>query len=171
MVVVPSVAGVAVFHHHTLRVAVIGLVVITPYKLAFSGFRGTPGVAGLITLLGHEWVTVANLFGLLLGFALLSKHFEESRLPALLPRYLPDDWKGGFVMLLLVFVLSSFLDNIAAAMIGGTMAMVLFKGRLHVGARLAPRSAALNPLSKATPHEEDSPRLPCRVPRHRRSPA
>jgi Na+/H+ antiporter NhaD/arsenite permease-like protein len=36
-------------------------------------------------------------------------------------------------MLVLVFVLSSFLDNIAAAMIGGTMATVLFKGRLHIG--------------------------------------
>ena len=128
-----TLGGVALFHHHTLRVAVIGLVVITLYKLAFSSFRGVPGVEGLVALLGHEWVTVANLFGLLLGFALLSKHFEESRLPALLPRYLPDDWKGGFVMLILVFVLSSFLDNIAAAMIGGTMAVVLFKGRLHVG--------------------------------------
>ena len=128
-----TLAGVALFHHHTLRVAVIGLLVITAYKLAFSGFRGLPGVGGLLALLGHEWVTVANLFGLLLGFALLSKHFEESGLPALLPRFLPDDWKGGFVMLLIVFVLSSFLDNIAAAMIGGTMATVLFKGRLHVG--------------------------------------
>ena len=128
-----TLAGVALFHHHTLRVAVIGLVAITLYKLAFSSFRGVPGVAGLFALLGHEWVTVANLFGLLLGFALLSKHFEESQLPALLPRFLPDDWKGGFVMLLLVFVLSSFLDNIAAAMIGGTMATVLFKGKLHIG--------------------------------------
>ena len=128
-----TLAGVALFHHHTLRVAVIGLVAITSYKLAFGSFRGVPGVDGLVALLGHEWVTVANLFGLLLGFALLSKHFEESRLPALLPRYLPDDWKGGFVMLILVFVLSSFLDNIAAAMIGGTMALALFKGRLHVG--------------------------------------
>jgi len=128
-----TLAGVALFHHHTLRVAVVGLVVITLYKLAFSHFRGVPGMDGLIALLGHEWVTVANLLGLLLGFALLSKHFEESQLPALLPRFLPDDWKGGFVMLLLVFVLSSFLDNIAAAMIGGTMATVLFKGRLHVG--------------------------------------
>jgi Na+/H+ antiporter NhaD/arsenite permease-like protein len=128
-----TLAGVALFHHHTLRVAVIGLVVITLYKLAFSHFRGVPGIAGLTALLGHEWVTVANLLGLLLGFALLSKHFEESQLPALLPRFLPDDWKGGFVMLVLVFVLSSFLDNIAAAMIGGTMATVLFKGRLHVG--------------------------------------
>jgi Na+/H+ antiporter NhaD/arsenite permease-like protein len=128
-----TLAGVALFHHHTLRVAVIGLVVITLYKLAFSHFRGVPGIEGLTALLGHEWVTVANLLGLLLGFALLSKHFEESQLPALLPRFLPDDWKGGFVMLMLVFVLSSFLDNIAAAMIGGTMATVLFKGRLHVG--------------------------------------
>ncbi len=128
-----TLACVALFHHHTLRVAVIGLVTITLYKLAFSHFRGVPGVDGLVALLGHEWVTVANLFGLLVGFALLSRHFEESHLPALLPKYLPDDWKGGFAMLLLVFVLSSFLDNIAAAMIGGSMATVLFKGRLHVG--------------------------------------
>jgi Na+/H+ antiporter NhaD/arsenite permease-like protein len=128
-----TLAGVALFHHHTLRVAVIGLATITIYKLSFGNFAGVPGVDGLFALLGHEWVTVANLFGLLLGFALLSKHFEESRLPALLPRFLPDDWKGGFAMLALVFVLSSFLDNIAAAMIGGTMAMVLFKGRLHIG--------------------------------------
>ena len=128
-----TLAGVAVFHHHTLRVAVIGLAVITTYKLLFSSFAGTPGLVGLVQHLGHEWVTVANLFGLLLGFALLSKHFEDSRLPAILPRFLPDDWKGGFVMLILVFVLSSFLDNIAAAMIGGAMAHTLFKGRLHVG--------------------------------------
>jgi Na+/H+ antiporter NhaD/arsenite permease-like protein len=128
-----TLAGVALFHHHTLRVAVIGLVTITLYKLLFSNFGGVPGAAGLAQLAGHEWVTVANLFGLLLGFALLSNHFELSRLPAILPRFLPDDWKGGFVMLVLVFVLSSFLDNIAAAMIGGTMATSLFKGRLHVG--------------------------------------
>ena len=125
--------GVALFHHHTLRVAVVGLVVITLYKLMFTGFHGVPGLGGLLSHLGHEWVTVANLFGLLLGFALLSKHFEESHVPALLPRFLPDDWKGGFVMLILVFVLSSFLDNIAAAMIGGTMATVLYKGKLHIG--------------------------------------
>ena len=117
-----TLAGVALFHHHTLRVAVIGLAVITAYKLLFSAFGGVPGLPGLIAHLHHEWVTIANLLGLLLGFALLSRHFEESRLPAILPRFLPDDWKGGFVMLILVFVLSSFLDNIAAAMIGGTMA-------------------------------------------------
>ena len=125
--------GVAVFHHHTLRVAVLGLSVITVYKLFFSPFHGIAGGPGLLALLGHEWVVVANLFALLLGFALLSRHFEASRVPLVLPRFLADDWKGGFMLLVLVFVLSSFLDNIAAAMIGGTMASVVYKGRLHVG--------------------------------------
>ena len=76
---------------------------------------------------------LANLLGLLLGFALLSKHFEESRVPAWLPQLLPDDWKGGFVLLVMIFVLSSFLDNIAAAMIGGTIAGVVFRGKVHIG--------------------------------------
>ena len=128
-----TLAGVALFHHHTLRVAVTGLAVIATYKLLFSHFGSVVGVPGLLALLLHEWVTIANLFCLLLGFALLARHFEDSQLPAILPRFLPDDWKGGFVMLVLVFVISSFLDNIAAAMIGGAMAKVLFKGRLHIG--------------------------------------
>ena len=128
-----TLAGVALFHKHTLYVALAGLGAIALFKLGFGDFAGTPGVAGLLRLLGHEWVTLANLLGLLLGFALLSDHFERSGLPALLPRYLPDDWKGGLCLLLLVFVLSSFLDNIAAAMIGGSMAAVLYRKRVHIG--------------------------------------
>src|SRR5947208_1319541 len=38
-----------------------------------------------------------------------------------------------FILFAAVFVLSSFLDNIAAAMIGGTMATALYRGRVHVG--------------------------------------
>jgi Na+/H+ antiporter NhaD/arsenite permease-like protein len=128
-----TLLAVALFHHHTFYVALTGLVVITLYKLVFADFSGIAGTAGLIGLWSHEWVTLANLLGLLLGFALLSDHFERSGLPTLLPHYLPDDWKGGFCLLLLVFVLSSFLDNIAAAMIGGTMAAVLYKRRVHIG--------------------------------------
>jgi Na+/H+ antiporter NhaD/arsenite permease-like protein len=128
-----TLLGVALFHHHTLKVALIGLAVITSYKLGFADFSGTPGMAGLIQLLGHEWVTIANLLGLLLGFALLADHFEKTEIPAILPNYLPDDWKGGFVMLVLVFFISSFLDNIAAAMIGGTMAAVLYQRKVHIG--------------------------------------
>ena len=76
---------------------------------------------------------LANLLGLLLGFALLSDHFEKSHVPRALPRILPGDWKGGFVLLWMVFVLSSFLDNIAAAIIGGTMAAAVFRRKLHIG--------------------------------------
>jgi len=128
-----TLAGVAIFHHHTLRVALVGLAVILIYKLGFTGFRDGPGLEGLALHLEHEWVILSNLLLLLLGFALLSRHFEDSHLPLELPAILPDDWKGGFVLLWIVFVLSSFLDNIAAAIIGGTMARVVFRGKVHIG--------------------------------------
>jgi Na+/H+ antiporter NhaD/arsenite permease-like protein len=126
-------AGVALLHHKTFEVALGGLVAITLYKLAFTGFHGTPGLAGLVGHLAHEWVTLANLLCLLLGFGLLSDHFEKSHVPAALPRYLPGDWRGAFALLAMVFVLSSFLDNIAAALIGGAMAKTVFRGRVHIG--------------------------------------
>jgi Na+/H+ antiporter NhaD/arsenite permease-like protein len=125
--------GIALFHRYTLQVALSGLAVVTLYKLAFTGFAQGPGLAGLAGLLAHEWVILANLFGLLMGFALLSKHFEDSHVPTALPKILPDDWKGGFYLLVMVFVLSSFLDNIAAALIGGTMAAAVFRGKVHIG--------------------------------------
>ncbi len=128
-----TLIGVALFHHHTLKIAVAGLFVITLYKLAFSPFAQGAGLTGLLGVLAHEWVLLANLLGLLLGFALLSKHFEASEIPAILPRYLPNDWKGAFVLLVMIFVLSSFLDNIAAALIGGTIAGVVFRGKVHIG--------------------------------------
>jgi Na+/H+ antiporter NhaD/arsenite permease-like protein len=78
-------------------------------------------------------VILVNLLLLLLGFALLAKLFEDSEVPAVLPRWLPDDWKGCFVLLVLVFILSSFLDNIAAAMIGGAIAHTVFRGKVHIG--------------------------------------
>jgi Na+/H+ antiporter NhaD/arsenite permease-like protein len=128
-----TLIGVALFHHHTLRVALIGLAAVAAYKLAFTGFKGGPGLGGLGLHLAHEWVILANLLGLLLGFALLSNHFERSKLPEVLPRYLPQGWMGGFALLAMVFVLSSFLDNIAAALIGGTMALGVFRKKVHIG--------------------------------------
>ena len=126
-------AGVAVFNQHSLRVALIGVAVITLYKIFVAGFAEGAGLSGFVGHLGHEWVLLANLFCLLVGFALLSQHFEESGVPKVLPHFLPDDWKGGFVLLVLVFVLSSFLDNIAAALIGGTVAAAVFRKKVHVG--------------------------------------
>ena len=69
--------GVAVFHHHTFRVAVIGLAIVVAYKLIITGFNSGPGFAGLVGHLEREWVILTNLFLLLLGFGLLSRHFEK----------------------------------------------------------------------------------------------
>ncbi|MGH8650540.1 MAG: citrate transporter, partial [Burkholderiales bacterium] len=128
-----TLLGVALFHRHTLAVALAGLAVITAYKLGFTGFKTGAGLAGLGQHMLHEWVILTNLLGLLLGFAILSNHFEKSHIPAVLPRFLPDDWKGAFVLLVMIFVLSSFLDNIAAAMIGGTIAATVFRHKVHIG--------------------------------------
>jgi len=128
-----TLSGVALFHRHTLGVALTGLVAITAYKVLFADFSGTPGLHGLEIHLLDEWVIVTNLFALLVGFALLAGHFEKSHVPAMLPHLLPDDWTGALVLLLLVFVLSAFLDNIAAAVIGATVARAVFNTRLHIG--------------------------------------
>ena len=138
-----TLIGVALLHEYTMYVAITGLVSILALKFAFTDFNLMHHLFG-----GHhpilseimrkdiregEWPTILNLGGLLLGFALLAKHFEESKLPEILPKFLPNDWKGGFVLLMVVCVISSFLDNIAAAIIGGTIALVVFKGKVDIG--------------------------------------
>jgi len=128
-----TLAGVAILHRHTLRVALIGLAVIVVYKVTIARFKTGPGIEGLIGHLRHEWVTLTNLLLLLVGFALLSRHFEKSRIPVVLPKFLPTGWPGAFVLLAMIFVLSSFLDNIAAALIGGAMAHQLFRAKVHIG--------------------------------------
>jgi Na+/H+ antiporter NhaD/arsenite permease-like protein len=124
---------VALFHRHTLLIALVGLAIITAYKLGFTGFKEGVGFAGLSLHLGHEFAILSNLFLLLMGFALLSRHFEKSAIPDEMPAILPDDWKGGVILLVIVFVLSAFLDNIAAALIGGTAARHVFSGKVHIG--------------------------------------
>ena len=128
-----TLVAVALAHGHTLRISVIGLVLVTLYKTFFSPFREGDGLVGLVAHLHHEWVTITNLVGLLLGFALLAKKFEQSHVPELLPKYLPGGWRGGFVLLIFMFVLSSFLDNIAAALVGGAIAVGVFQKKVHIG--------------------------------------
>jgi Na+/H+ antiporter NhaD/arsenite permease-like protein len=136
-------AGVAIFHKHTFWVAVTGLIVLLIFKFIFDPAFNMPehlfGTNSFGQQIMHkglrqgEWGIILNLTGLLLGFAILAKIFEESGVPDVLPRYLPNDWKGPFLLLIFVCVLSSFLDNIAAALIGGTISLVVFKGRVHIG--------------------------------------
>src|SRR5215475_9561682 len=42
-----TLVGVALFHHHTLPIALAGLAAITAYKLAFTGFKFGAGFTGL----------------------------------------------------------------------------------------------------------------------------
>ncbi len=135
--------GVAVFHNQTFWVAIIGLSSIVLYKLIFiSGYPFAEHFLGENSFISQladknlrqgEWGILVNLLGLLLGFGILAKIFEESGVPDILPKYLPNDWKGPAVLLIFVFIISSFLDNIAAAMIGGTIALVVFKNKVHIG--------------------------------------
>jgi Na+/H+ antiporter NhaD/arsenite permease-like protein len=135
--------GVALLNKHTFYVAVTGLAVLLTFKIAFDpGFHffahlfGTTPFGEQLLDRGQrqgEWGVILNLLGLLLGFAILSKIFEESGVPDILPDFLPDDWKGPFVLLIFIFILSSFLDNIAAALIGGAIAIVVFKRKVHIG--------------------------------------
>ncbi|MBI4881660.1 MAG: citrate transporter [Planctomycetes bacterium] len=138
-----TLLGVAVFHNKVFWVALCGLAVIITCKLlwdpSFHLAEHFLGARPLLEQLGDkhlrqgEWPVLLNLLGLLLGFAVLSKTFEESGVPNVLPKWLPDDWRGPFVLLVFVFVLSSFLDNIAAALIGGTIALVVFQKKVHIG--------------------------------------
>jgi Na+/H+ antiporter NhaD/arsenite permease-like protein len=119
-------------------VALAGALAITAYTgiLApghpWSAEQHRPGLLGHV--LHESEHTLLNLGALLVGFALLAKFFEHSGVPDNLPRLLPRNslW-NGFVLLAIVWFISSFLDNIAAAMIGGVMARAAFKGRVTVG--------------------------------------
>jgi len=124
---------VALFHNHVLKIALIGLAIVSLYKIGFAGFKTGSGINGFAGHLIHEWVIITNLLLLLVGFALLSNHFEKSNVTEAVSTILPKGWQGAFALLAIIFVLSSFLDNIAAAIIGATIASKLFQKKVHIG--------------------------------------
>lgn len=128
-----TLLGVAIFHRQALPIAAGGLAIVVAYQWLFTQFPSGAGASGLLTHYAHEWVLLTNLLLLLVGFAVVARHFEKSGIPTALPHYLPDNWTGAFALLVIVFVLSSFFDNIAGALIGGATAHTLFRGRLTVG--------------------------------------
>ena len=125
--------SVAIFHKYSLKVAVIGLIIVTIYTFFFESFKGIVGIEGLVHHLHHESILILNLLALLVGFSLLADHFEKSYVTNHIVKILPKTALGPFLLLVLIFVLSSFLDNIAAAMIGGTIVAVIYSKRVHIG--------------------------------------
>jgi Na+/H+ antiporter NhaD/arsenite permease-like protein len=107
-----TLLGIARFHQHALRIALAGLAAALLVRLALTDFA-------LASHLAHEWSILV--------------HFERSHLPDKLTEILPTGRRGPFALLLLIAVLSAVLDNIAAALIGGSAALTLFRRRVHIG--------------------------------------
>jgi Na+/H+ antiporter NhaD/arsenite permease-like protein len=125
--------GVALVHKRALAVSLIGLTAIILFETLFTEYPTGRGAAALLAHAKHEWVIITNLLLLLTGFEMLSSQFERSRISDHLPNRLPDNWTGGVAVLGIVFVLSGFLDNIAAAVLGGVIARHVYSGRVTVG--------------------------------------
>lgn len=135
--------GIAFWHEKAFYFSIFGALTIYLFKEwtdpGFNIFEHIFGENSFLEQITNkemrqgEWSILVNLFGLLLGFAVLAKLFEDSEIPHLIPNFLPSDWKGPFLLLIIVFVMSTFLDNIAAALVGGTIALVVFQKKLHIG--------------------------------------
>jgi Na+/H+ antiporter NhaD/arsenite permease-like protein len=136
-----TLCAVALLHRHTLPAALAGVTATVVLKLCSLGL--SEGAHWMGALVAHEWTTWLNIVLILLGFATMANHFERSGLADLVPRLLPRNWTGGVALLAFVFVLSAFLDNIAAAMIGGIVARHYYDGPIRT-AFLAAIVAAAN---------------------------
>jgi Na+/H+ antiporter NhaD/arsenite permease-like protein len=121
-----TLLGIATNHKRALPIAVTGLCLVLLTRMTLTDFS-------LMGHIHHEWKTIVNLGGLLVGFAVLANYFERSNTPEKLTEILPGGAKGAFLLLALVFVLSAVLDNIAAALIGGSAAITLFQRKVHIG--------------------------------------
>ena len=121
-----TLLGIARFHARALHIAIAGLAAALIVRFTATDFD-------VVAHFLHEGKTLANLAGLLLGFAVLADHFERSHAPEHLTTLLPNGRAGAFVLLVLVALLSAVLDNIAAALIGGAAALASFRSRVHIG--------------------------------------
>lgn len=123
--------GIILFHKHALKFAFWGMCVVLLYKMiSDANFH-------FWHHLGDESILILNLFGLLVGFEVLSFIFRRTGLADLMPNILPNNWLGPFFLLLCVFSLSAVLDNIAAAKIGAAIAYVVFNRRIHLAFLIA----------------------------------
>ncbi|MFL6724131.1 MAG: hypothetical protein ACJ8E7_08370, partial [Sphingomicrobium sp.] len=128
-----TLVGIAAFHKRALEISMAGLLLVLAFEWQLSEFPTGTGLGALLLHAEHEWVTIANLLLLLTGFEVLSNQFEKSNVSDHLPGLLPDNWTGGVALLGIVFFMSAFLDNIAAAVLGGVMARHVYQGRVCIG--------------------------------------
>ncbi len=118
MAFVAMLVGLLVFHHRKNQVVGIGFAALT---LCFLVKHGGWGYVHHLTE-HHRAHLLLNLAGLLPGFALVAHYFEHSGAAEKISRVLRTDAS----ILWTVFWLSTFLDNIAAAMIGGVILLSVY---------------------------------------------
>ncbi len=121
-----TLAGVAIFHRRNFEVALTGMAAVLVYTLAGTNVSVTADI-------NDHWRLLLNLAGLLFGFTILARHFEESGVPEWFMRKLPSGWAAGLLLLRRVALASTFIDNIAAAILGGVVAKKLYNGKVSVG--------------------------------------
>jgi hypothetical protein len=90
-----TLLGVALFHRRALTVALAGLMLTIFVRVIGAPAGVDAGAYETVIHLASEWVMLANLFLLLLGFAVLANQFEQSNLPEVIPSGLPDGWLVG----------------------------------------------------------------------------
>jgi len=113
---VMMLGGLLFLHHHKLTVVTVGCAAMTAAFVSLQGWSewthhfGEPHVRNLLLNLGF----------LIPGFSIVAAAFERCGIAEKI-----RDWANGNVgkILWTIFVLSIFLDNIAAAMIGGILVM------------------------------------------------
>ena len=88
-----TLLGVALFHRWALTVAFAGFVLTAFVRVISAPAAINAQAYETINHLASEWVALANLFLLLLGFAIVANQFEQSNLPEVIPSRLPDGWR------------------------------------------------------------------------------
>jgi hypothetical protein len=80
-----TLLGVALFHRRPLTVAFAGFVLTALVRVISAPAGINVEAYKIIIHLASEWVPLANLFLVLLGFAVLANQFEQSNLPEVIP--------------------------------------------------------------------------------------
>lgn len=113
-----SILGVALFERYSKYFLLLGGISIVSVRLFLhnESFHTI-----LLPLISHK-TFLLDLFFILTTFSFISEHFERSRLTNVIKHIIPNRPSGYFTLLFIIFVLSIFLDNIIAALIGGTIA-------------------------------------------------
>ena len=119
-----TLLGVALFHHHTLRVAVAGLAVITLFKALVLASSWRPVAAGFISHLAPRMGDPRQPASACCSASRCSSQAfrDKPRARRCCHAFLPTTGRAASCCSSWCSCLSSFLDNIAAALIGGTMA-------------------------------------------------